>query len=395
MASVRKRKWTTSRGEDRTAWCVDFSDTSGTRQRRHFATKREADAFRVEIEGQLKAGTFRPDAERMTVAETCEAYLAYCRGRMARGERMSQHHVKVLNGHITDYICASATQHGSENRPSRLTPFVEGIGELKLAQLTTGSINTFRDRLRSAGVTVSTTRKIVGTLQAVLEYARGQDWLAVNPARGLKVIGRRDEGARKIVPPSKANLRRLIGLADDAFKSRLIVAAATGVRAGELHALRWKHVDLLEQVLSVETRVDVYGSEDTTKSAAGIRDAPLGAQTVAVLKAWRLRSTFSREGDLVFPNRRGSYERHENMIKRSYRPLFARAGVPYFPWHGLRHFAVSCWIEAGLSPKTVQTFAGHSSLQVTMDRYGHLLPSEDHKHAMSKIVGELIGTLDP
>jgi len=43
-----------------------------------------------------------------------------------------------------------------------------------------------------------------------------------------------------------------------------------------------------------------------------------------------------------------------------------------FNWHGLRHFAVSCWIEAGLKPKTVQTFAGHASLQVTMDRYGHL-----------------------
>jgi integrase len=52
-----------------------------------------------------------------------------------------------------------------------------------------------------------------------------------------------------------------------------------------------------------------------------------------------------------------------------------------FNWHVLRHFAVSCWIEAGLSPKTVQTFAGHGSLQVTMDRYGHLCKSDDHKKA--------------
>jgi len=47
-----------------------------------------------------------------------------------------------------------------------------------------------------------------------------------------------------------------------------------------------------------------------------------------------------------------------------------------FNWHALRHFAVSCWIDAGPPPKTVQTFAGHSSLQVTMDRYGHLLRSD-------------------
>lgn len=52
---------------------------------------------------------------------------------------------------------------------------------------------------------------------------------------------------------------------------------------------------------------------------------------------------------------------------------------------GLRHFAVSCRIEQGLAPKTVQTFAGHASLQVTMDSYGHLFPGEDHQKAMNQI----------
>ena len=56
-----------------------------------------------------------------------------------------------------------------------------------------------------------------------------------------------------------------------------------------------------------------------------------------------------------------------------------------FNWHALRHFAVSTWIEAKFPPKTVQTFAGHASLQVTMDRYGQLFPSEDHKKAMDEI----------
>jgi len=57
----------------------------------------------------------------------------------------------------------------------------------------------------------------------------------------------------------------------------------------------------------------------------------------------------------------------------------------------VRHYAISTWIEAGLTPKTVQTLAGHSSLQVTMDRYGHLFPSDDHKAAMDAIAGELMG----
>ena len=92
------------------------------------------------------------------------------------------------------------------------------------------------------------------------------------------------------------------------------------------------------------------------------------------------------------------------MIKRKFLPLFDRLAERHkrdptrhpkpparFNWHGLRHFAVSCWIEAGLSPKTVQTFAGHSSLQVTMDRYGHLFKSDDHKKAMDAIADDTFG----
>jgi integrase len=57
----------------------------------------------------------------------------------------------------------------------------------------------------------------------------------------------------------------------------------------------------------------------------------------------------------------------------------------------LRYFAISCWIKADLRPKTVQTFAGHSNLQVTMDRYGHLFKSDDHKKAMDAIAADMFG----
>ena len=97
------------------------------------------------------------------------------------------------------------------------------------------------------------------------------------------------------------------------------------------------------------------------------------------------------------------YSGHDNMVKRNFAPLFAKleklhAEDPATPepperfnWHALRHFAISCWIEADLKPKTVQTFAGHSSLQVTMDIYGHLFKSDDHKAAMNLIATDLFG----
>jgi integrase len=280
--------------------------------------------------------------------------------------------------------------------------FTAGIGAAKLGQLTSRGVSDFRDRLRDAGVSVPTSRKVIATLHGILEYAIGRDLIAVNAARGVKVIGRRDEGARKIVPPTKDAMRALIEAADPDLRVKLIVASATGLRAGEFHALRWRHLDLDSGEMTVETRVDAYGDEDVTKTAAGMRNIPIGQGVVTVLKAWKLRSKFKKADQLVFPNKRGHFEGHDNMVKRQFNPLFDKLAALHradplahpesperFNWHALRHFAVSCWIEAGLDPKTVQTFAGHSRLQVTMDRCGHLFKSEDHKRAMDRIAKEM------
>jgi len=369
MATIRKRSWKTTKSQTRTAWTLDYVDVNGQRERRQFGTRREAEACRIEIEIQLRGGTYRPDAARVTVAEVCDLYLEHVQGRMERGERFTRHHLATVRGHLRNHIVHSE----------------RGVGAVKLAQLTTRTVGDLRDRLRTAGVSVVTTRKVLATLHGVLEYAIGQDLVAVNAAKGVKVVGRRDEGARKIVPPAADDLRRLIDAADDDFRLRLIFASATGVRAGEFHALRWRHLDLNTGELVVETRVDSYGDEDVTKTAAGMRTVPLSESLVALLKEWRLRSRFSQPGDLLFPSRRGGYESHDNMVKRRFKPLFEVAQVRPFNWHALRHFAISSWIAAGLSPKTVQTFAGHSSLQVTMDRYGHLFRSDDHKRAMEEI----------
>ena len=273
-----------------------------------------------------------------------------------------------------------------------------GLGGRKLSQLTARSIGEFRDQLRGLGVTVPTTRKILATLHAALAHAISQDWVAVNPAHGIKVIGTRGEGSKKITPPSKEDIRAVLDAADEDFRLMLLFAASTGARAGEQWAARWRDLDLEGGKLHIRSRVDVYGEEGAPKSAAGVRTVPISGQLVASLKAWKLKSKFKRPDDLIFPNGEGNYVGHDNIVKRRFLPLFANLEAAHkadpmncprpprrFNWHGLRHFAVSTWIEAGMTPKTVQTFAGHASLQITMDRYGHLFPSEDHNKAMDQI----------
>jgi integrase len=167
----------------------------------------------------------------------------------------------------------------------------------------------------------------------------------------VRVIGRRSEGSRKVVPPSKQDLKRILDAAAPSVRMRIVFAAVTGLRAGEFHALRWRHLDLSKGEVLVETRVDAYGDEDVTKTAAGMRTVPLAAEVITLLKTWRLASGFSRDDDLVFPNRKGNYEGHDNLMKRGFLPACARAGVKRVTWHTLRHFAISCWIEAGLQPR--------------------------------------------
>jgi integrase len=399
MATVRKRKWKTASGEVRTGWFVDFYDAQGKRDRKLFDNRREADDFRVEIEGQLRSGTFRPDAAKITVAEAANLFLAHCETRMQRRERMTRRNYQVYEGYVRNYICPDAEWHARKHATAShaFNYFDKGIGRKTLAQLTVGTVTKFRDDLRATGLSVATTRKIIAMLQVMLGYAISLDLIAFNAAKDVEVIATRADEARQIVLPSKEVMRQLIDLADDTFRVQLVFAAATGVRAGELHALRWRHINFEKRETRIETRVDPYGNEDVPKTKAGRRVIPLGEGVLAALKAWRQVSAHPGKDDLVFPNQLGGYLNHDDMVKRKFLPLFAKLAerwkqerrnetLDVFAW--LRHFAISCWIDAGLPPKTVQTFAGHSSLQVTMDRYGHLFRSDHQGRVMDLISDE-------
>lgn len=398
MATVKKRKWRSADGKERSAWRVSFSDSSGVRKRRQFARKEDADKFRIRVEGAIDAGTYRASADKITLKEVADLYLSDCDARVARGE-ITRRHLTMVKGRVWNYVCPDPIRAEKNKKRARgAKPFTDGVGGVRLSQLTPPVVKHFAGKLRDAGVSVPTARKIVGTLHAILEYAVSENLVAVNAARRIRIKGRRDEGSKKVVAPSKDAVRRLIEVADPDFQVQLIFAAATGVRAGELHALRWRHVDFDKQEVTVETRVDAYCEEDAPKSKAGYRTIPIGADVVKRLREWKVRSKFSKESDLIFPNKRGKYRRHEHLLNESFYPLFTKLAEQHeadpgrhppppdrFKWHSLRHFAVSCWIEAGLQPKVVQTFAGHSTLAMSMSVYGHLFPSDDHGRAMDAI----------
>ena len=115
MAIVRKRTWKTAKGEPRSGFAVDYFDTQGERQRRQFATRAEAHDFRIEIEGQMRAGTYRPDATKILVRELADLFLDHCRTRMERSERMTRRNFQTYEGYVRNYICPDPAWHARKH----------------------------------------------------------------------------------------------------------------------------------------------------------------------------------------------------------------------------------------------------------------------------------------
>src|SRR6476660_292603 len=76
MATVTKRTWTTARGEKKEGWRVAYTDADGERRFVQKRTKREADAYRIKVEGEVVAGLHTPDANSITVADAADVWLA-------------------------------------------------------------------------------------------------------------------------------------------------------------------------------------------------------------------------------------------------------------------------------------------------------------------------------
>lgn len=98
MSSIRKRTWT-SRGEQKTAWVVDYFDQNGKRRLKTFATKKEADAWAVSALHEVQQGTHTPHSTSVTIAEATERWIAHC-----EAERLEHSTIKQRRGHLVHHI---------------------------------------------------------------------------------------------------------------------------------------------------------------------------------------------------------------------------------------------------------------------------------------------------
>lgn len=161
------------------------------------------------------------------------------------------------------------------------------------------------------------------------------------------------------------------------WRAFFLLASRCGLRASELRALEWRHVDLGERAsVTVDQRADRYNTVGSPKSATSRRTIPLGPVTAQALRQWKLAQPAGRQ--LVFGTASDRPLALANIHARVLTPLSERAGIRRYTLHSLRHFAISRWLAPRLDLKLVQTMAGHATLTLTIDRYGHLQRRDDH-----------------
>jgi len=158
---------------------------------------------------------------------------------------------------------------------------------------------------------------------------------------------------------------RLVAAAEGQLRTMLLTALRTGMRHGELLALRWQDVDLVAGRITVRQNV-VRGVIGTPKSGKP-REIPLGDEVRGALKSQR-----HLRGPLVFCNMAGTMLT-DSELKNPLTHTCKRAGLRPVGWHILRHTFASHLAMRGATLKVIQELLGHSTITMTM-RYAHLAP---------------------
>jgi integrase len=369
MATIRKRVRTTANGEEKIAWVADYFDQHRKRHLKTFLTKKAATAWLVETQGEVARGVHTPERQSINIYEAAVLWLQ--RGTVEGLEK----------GTLKGYDAVVRLHIG----PSK-------IGNVKLALLSTPMIEDWRDQL-VAKLSRRLARKVLGTLKSILSEAQRRGLVAQNAALPVRVDTKKRELRKLEVGhdiPGKPDIQKILAALSKGrwacHRPLIVTAIFTGMRASELRGLPWSAVDLEDKkTITVRQRADEWGTIAMPKSHAGQREIPMSPTVLNTLKEWKLACP-KGDLDLVFPNTLGNVQPLSNIAHRVWRPLQRQAelvddkGEPLFNFHALRHFAASLWIELGFSPKRLQALLGHSSVQMTFDRYGHLFPSAEDDH---------------
>ena len=257
------------------------------------------------------------------------------------------------------------------------------LGRLKLSKLTPAHMQgLYRDKLDS-GLSSATVQKIHAVLHKALAQALKWNMIPRNAADAVKAPRPAPE---EMHPLSTDESRKLIeAVRGDKLEALYILAVHTGMRQGELLALKREDVNLNEGVIHVRHTLVRNGGRialGEPKTKGSRRPVHLTGAAVEALRNHleKQLEDIERLGDLyrdhglVFTSEVGTLINPTNLRRRSFARLLERAGLPQIRFHDLRHTCATLLLARNVHPKYVQELLGHATVAITLDIYSHMIP---------------------
>ncbi|OAS18911.1 tyrosine-type recombinase/integrase [Paenibacillus oryzisoli] len=340
-------------------------DANGKRKnkkKRGFKTKKEAEKALVEAQSALNKGEYI-EPSKILYKEYLTQWLIE-----------KQQTIKRQSAKTTEQIVR--------------THIVPSIGCIPLCNLNTLHIQKFVNELHKKGLADGTIKRIFNVVNTSLNKAEKLQLVQKNVA---STIDKPKVNHKEMKAWDVNEVQHFLELArNNRYYIAFHLAIMTGMRQGEILGLRWQDVDLEGALLRITQTISHDGKEfvQGAKSASGVRTIALPPETVTALKTHRHMTSQERlqigemyqVSGLVVCTSKGT-----KMLPRSlstvWASLLGKSGLPKIRFHDLRHTHASLMLKMGVHAKVVSERLGHSSIQITLDRYSHLLPNMQEEAA--------------
>lgn len=277
---------------------------------------------------------------------------------------------------------ASTQKNHRHIAAKHLTP---RFGDIPVSDITRQEVQSYVAHLTHVGYAPKTIDHIHDVLSAVLRTAVKWGHMQENPARGVDLPTLKTVRPKWVLTTTQATA--LLAELPPLAQTMAGVAMLTGLRRGELFALRWKTVNLTEAHLTVQEAV-YEGAFGTPKTDAGIRRVPLSEATVALLTKWRARVKRTEPEALVFSTYSGKPISPNNVLRRWMFPACTRLKLPNATWLTFRRTYASWSHDKGVPGKVVAKLMGHTNADVTLNVYTQVM-DDSLRTAVDRVGKEL------
>jgi integrase len=292
-----------------------------------------------------------------------------------------------LESHVALHLKPSTQESYRSLLDSRLIP---KFGRIPLSEVTRNKVKAYLAEMVGSGkVRKNTIRNVIACLRAVMQHAVEDGIIGSNPAAGLGRFNKPQLESRRAEFLTREEAQRFLNTAKEFCPDKyplFLAALRSGLREGELLALKWEDIQLGEKVDDpnryILVRRNYSHGQFTTPKSHKARKVDLNQELRSELLSWRdkliLRAFEQGQEEIpkfVFPSEAGGPLDGTNLYHRYFRPCLEAAGLRPITFHALGHSFASQLIQNGASLLYVKEQLGHSSIQVTADIYGHLLPS--------------------